>query len=151
SSDDAPGAIQAPRLVGSFTVEAALKQLLADSGLRYEFVNARTVAIRPVTATESGSKPTADVAGGIVARMAQEGALDNPQAPPSAQGAEEKAESLNRDTLSEIVVTAQKRSERLQDVPVPVTAIAADRLLDQNLVQMRDFYSMVPGLNFSTG
>ena len=30
--------------------------------------------------------------------------------------------------LNEVIVTAQKREERLQDVPVPVTAISAGRI-----------------------
>ncbi|MBW8860205.1 MAG: hypothetical protein JF570_10925, partial [Caulobacter sp.] len=33
--------------------------------------------------------------------------------------------------LDEIVVTAQKRAENLQDVPVSVTALTADQLKDQ--------------------
>jgi iron complex outermembrane receptor protein len=52
--------------------------------------------------------------------------------------------------LSEIIVTAQKREERLQDVPVPVTAIAADTLIQQNDLRLEDYYSKVPGLSLST-
>jgi hypothetical protein len=39
-------------------------------------------------------------------------------------------------TLEEVVVTAQKRDERLQDVPVPVSVIHAigSRLLDTRSV-----------------
>ncbi len=52
--------------------------------------------------------------------------------------------------LEEIVVTAQKREERLQDVPVPVTAISADTLLESNEVRLQDYYNRVPGLNITT-
>jgi len=49
--------------------------------------------------------------------------------------------------LEEVVVTAQKRSERLQDVPVPVTAVTAEALLEQNQLRAQDFFSSVPGLD----
>lgn len=60
-----------------------------------------------------------------------------PGAPVSSAGSE---------ILEEIVVTAQKRLERLQDVPVPVTAVSGDALLDQNQLRAQDFFSSVPGL-----
>lgn len=49
--------------------------------------------------------------------------------------------------LDEIVVTAQKRTERMQDVPVPVSVIAADELLSTNQTRLQDYYSTVPGLS----
>lgn len=50
--------------------------------------------------------------------------------------------------LEEIVVTAQKRGEeRLQDVPVPVTAIRAEGLADNNQLRVQDYYTQIP--NFS--
>ena len=53
--------------------------------------------------------------------------------------------------LEEVLVTAQKRTERLQDVPVPVTAISAAMLVNQNLVRLQDYYNSVPGLSVATG
>jgi len=49
--------------------------------------------------------------------------------------------------LQEIIVTAQKRAERLQDVPVPVTAVTPDSLLAQNQLRAQEFFSSVPGVN----
>jgi iron complex outermembrane receptor protein len=54
-------------------------------------------------------------------------------------------------TMSEIVVTAQKKSERLLDVPVSVATVSGDSLVQQNLVQIRDFYNRVPGVSLSGG
>ena len=42
--------------------------------------------------------------------------------------------AAEKSALSEIVVTAQKREERLRDVPVPVTAINAQALVDNNRI-----------------
>jgi outer membrane receptor protein involved in Fe transport len=49
-----------------------------------------------------------------------------------------------------VVVTAQKRVERLQDVPVPVTAIDAASLVESNQVSLQDYFSTVPGLNLTS-
>jgi len=49
--------------------------------------------------------------------------------------------------LEEIVVTAQKREERLQDVPIPVTAINADVLAESNQLRLQDYSSTVPGFS----
>jgi outer membrane receptor protein involved in Fe transport len=56
----------------------------------------------------------------------------------------------NSAQLEEVIVTAQKRSERLQDVPVPVTALDADTLAAHNQVQLQDYFAEVPGLNLSS-
>jgi iron complex outermembrane receptor protein len=53
--------------------------------------------------------------------------------------------------LEEIVVTAQKREQRLQDVPVPVTAIDTQALVQTDQVSIKNFYTSVPGLDFSQG
>lgn len=50
----------------------------------------------------------------------------------------------------DIVVTAQKREERLLDTPQSVTALSADDLSKLSAVQFRDFANMVPALSFTT-
>lgn len=49
----------------------------------------------------------------------------------------------------DIVVTAQKRAERLLDTTVPVTALSAMTLLEQNRSRLQDYYAQVPGLSLS--
>lgn len=51
----------------------------------------------------------------------------------------------------DIVVTAQKRDERLLDVPVSVTALQSSALASQNLDSLRDYFSQVPGLSYNGG
>jgi outer membrane receptor protein involved in Fe transport len=55
--------------------------------------------------------------------------------------------SAGEPALEEIVVTAQKRVEKLQDVPVPVTAVQAKQLVETNQLRLQDYYSMIPGLS----
>jgi iron complex outermembrane recepter protein len=65
-------------------------------------------------------------------------------APHDAIATEDSAS--NATSLNEIVVTAEKREERLQEVPVPVTAISADTLINTNQLRLQDYYTTVPGL-----
>jgi iron complex outermembrane receptor protein len=53
-------------------------------------------------------------------------------------------------TLGEVVVTAQKREERLIDAPQAVTVLSAADLTKTGAVQFRDFANTVPGLSFTT-
>jgi len=49
---------------------------------------------------------------------------------------------------ADIVVTAQKRDQRLLDVPVAVSAIGSDTLVSQNINSLKDYFSRVPGLQY---
>src|ERR1700756_2446403 len=52
------------------------------------------------------------------------------------------------DELQEVVVTAQKRSERLQDVPAAITAVSGDALNELHLQGNADLARAVPSLSF---
>ena len=52
------------------------------------------------------------------------------------------------DSLTEIVVTAQRRAERLQDVPAAITALSGDSLNQMRLQGNADLAAYVPGLSF---
>ena len=52
------------------------------------------------------------------------------------------------DSLDEIVVTAQRRAERLQDVPAAITALSGDTLNQMRLQGNADLAAYVPSLSF---
>jgi iron complex outermembrane recepter protein len=58
------------------------------------------------------------------------------------------AEATDNGALEEIVVTAQKRSEKLIDVPISITAISADQLVERGAKNVRDLTFSVP--NFTS-
>lgn len=89
-------------------------------------------AVRAV-ATQS---PTSPAAGTAKVRLAQ--ADRGRKDPPS--------DLTGSRTLQTIIVTAQKQSERLQDVPVPVTVINTENLLNNNMLRLQDYSTSVPGL-----
>lgn len=49
-------------------------------------------------------------------------------------------------SVGEIVVTAQRRDERAQDVPISITAFSPERLQQQGITQAQDLQSTVPSL-----
>jgi iron complex outermembrane receptor protein len=55
------------------------------------------------------------------------------------------------EAVSEVVVTAEKREEPLQNAPVSVTAIPGQVLELQHAVQLQDWAGYVPGLVLGAG
>jgi outer membrane receptor protein involved in Fe transport len=53
-------------------------------------------------------------------------------------------------TLDKITVTAQKREEALQDVPVVVTALSEQALEDNGVRDIKDLQTLVPGLTVTS-
>jgi iron complex outermembrane receptor protein len=51
--------------------------------------------------------------------------------------------------LEEIVVTAQKRSQRLEDVPVAVTAVSSEEIERRGITQMTDLTRVAPSLTIT--
>jgi iron complex outermembrane receptor protein len=58
--------------------------------------------------------------------------------------------SASSEGLGEIVVTARRRAESLQDVPLAVTAIGAETLQAQAVQSLTDLGSFVPNMKIST-
>ncbi|WP_333605468.1 TonB-dependent receptor [Novosphingobium sp.] len=58
-----------------------------------------------------------------------------------------EAQATDNNSIAEIVVTAQKRSERLQDVPLAVQAVTPDTLTKTGADTTATLQNIVPGLN----
>ncbi|QQV77464.1 TonB-dependent receptor [Sphingomonas aliaeris] len=86
----------------------------------------------------SGAALFALVASPAVAQVAPATAPADTAATPAAEDA----------APGEIIVTAQKRSERLQDVPVAVSVVSGDALAAQGKVSLEGAQYLVPTLNF---
>jgi iron complex outermembrane recepter protein len=68
----------------------------------------------------------------------------------TVHAAEQTADS-NDGQLVEIVVTAQRRSENLQSVPISTQVIGGQTLTDRNLNSLVDLSQTVPSVHVSTG
>jgi iron complex outermembrane recepter protein len=64
--------------------------------------------------------------------------------------AQESSETSEDLSLGEIVVTAQKRAENLQEVPISVTAIGGESIAASGIADTRDLATLVPGLAIRT-
>jgi iron complex outermembrane receptor protein len=83
----------------------------------------------------------------VTAPVAYAQSNETPEAsPPAIAAADAPA-----DESGEIVVTAQKRSERLQDVPLAVTAISGDSLASRQVNDTATLTQAVPSLTFQQG
>jgi iron complex outermembrane receptor protein len=77
-------------------------------------------------------------------------ALIGPLAWPAVSiGAAGDAETAPSGALEEVVVTATRRTERLQDVPISVTAFSQEKMDAQGLRSIDDVTRLTPGVAFS--
>jgi outer membrane receptor protein involved in Fe transport len=78
--------------------------------------------------------------------MSTRAIADSPNSNNANSSADNSASSTQ---LQEVLVTAQKREERLQDVPIPVSVVSTAALTENNQVKLTDFYAEVPGLSIA--
>jgi iron complex outermembrane receptor protein len=76
-------------------------------------------------------------------------ALASPVYAQSASVQASAAEPTGGAELGEIVVTARRRSESLQEVPQTVNAVTSDQLQKLNIKQFKDVQQLVPGLSLA--
>jgi outer membrane receptor protein involved in Fe transport len=68
-----------------------------------------------------------------------------------AASAARAADGADAATLGELVVTAQKRSDRLSEVPAAVSALSAERLQANGELTIRDITATLPGVQVANG
>lgn len=61
-----------------------------------------------------------------------------------------QAQQEGAQPLEEVVVTARKREENLQDVPVSISVMSSDLLSAAGIRDQSDLFEMTPGLEFDT-
>ena len=84
--------------------------------------------------------------------IAASGAIDAvafAQSASVAAPAQADAGSPNVPQVAEIIVTAQKRQERLSDVPLTITAVTGSQLARQGITSPDDLQRVVPGFTFT--
>jgi iron complex outermembrane receptor protein len=60
------------------------------------------------------------------------------------------ADSTSAEVSSDIVVTAQRRSESIQDVPIAITAVTSATLKAQNVQSVEDYFALTPNVSFQS-
>lgn len=69
----------------------------------------------------------------------------------SAQSVRSETTAPQEGAIEDIVVTAQRRSENLQNVPISITAVTATKLKDIGVLTTADVTLISPGLQFQQG
>ena len=122
---------------GRLTAAGALARLLQQTKLTYEMVGNNTVAVKRVAAvTPTGSK----------------GAMQE-----QTRSQQERQDGTARDpdrhtqrgALEEVVVTAQKRQEQLQDVPISISVLSGKELDTSTVQGLDEVLSRVPGISIN--
>jgi iron complex outermembrane recepter protein len=134
-------------VVGNYTPMQALQLLLANTDLTFTTVGDHTISIE-----RAQPEPTVRQTGVQFQRLAAAPSANEVATGSvgmSSPSSSNTAQSTNRPVQEEIIVTAQKRSERLQDVPVPVTVINTDMLVAGNKLRVQDYYTRIPGLSLT--
>lgn len=149
--------VTAPALVGNFTARDALQRLLASSPYSYEFINAKTVTIHTarqpvghVSDSDDLLLVQRDRTGAVAerqlwndSRLAQTDDASRAYSAESAEGHDAGAQ------LEEVLVTARRREENIQRVPITVQVISPQALAAQNVETVADLQYLVPGLSGS--
>lgn len=86
---------------------------------------------------------------GLAALLATSAAAIVPQAA-WAQSADQ-AEAKPDDGIAEILVTAQRRSQSVQDVPIAIAALSGEQLAEAGVRDPRDLTLLVPSLSMQAG
>jgi iron complex outermembrane receptor protein len=60
------------------------------------------------------------------------------------------ADTSSQPTLTEIIVTAQKREQNIQDVPISVIALSAQQLKDGGVTDIKNLQALTPGLTVTS-
>jgi iron complex outermembrane receptor protein len=157
-SPNANSKAEAPALNATVSARIALDTLLRNTGLTY----AATGESVSVTRVSDASRSTSQTAGGSTRSASGEPVMPEQAfdrndeqgsqiSGPNRAGIQNDRESESKTRASPavetVIVTAQKRTERLVDVPIPVTVVSTDALVANNQPLLRDYYTSVPGLN----
>jgi len=116
--------VRTPAITGSASIHAALAKLIAGTGLEIASDNGSTVVLRRQGAAQGSDR-----------------------APTSPVGSAEQ----DAEESEEIVVTAQKREEPLQKVPLSMTAYTGEALERNGIKTLTDLSNSSPSLIFAEG
>lgn len=139
---------------GIFSERLALDLILKGSGLTY-IADSRSVRIVPLNKLTSVQEFVKDSGSLVPVRYDADasGIESNAGNTPSDtafgnSGESEDGQHINRDSekLEQVVVTAQKRAERLQDVPISVSVLSGNDLDHSTFTSTEDALATVPGL-----
>ncbi len=142
--------MQAQPLHGALTMEEALQQLLAGTGLSFQRNQSGGYVVTPPAGADSGNAADANAAVGLAQ---SETTVVDPDLDPgvnlTGEATTASVETVRRGGIEEIIVTGQKKAERIQDVPIAISAFSMEDLDAQKIEGGFDLLKGVPNVTFS--
>jgi iron complex outermembrane receptor protein len=126
---------------GVVKAREALDAILSGSGLRY-IAEGNRIIVMPISKSARSPSHASDTPAG--ARILWQGDYDIDKEKRLASSGGEAAKD---DDLPQVLVSAEKREERLQDVPMAISAVSADDLVQNHEIYLRDYMATVPGVS----
>lgn len=142
---------------GELTLNEALEKLLGGTGLTYRYVDEKTVSIvlatQPAKAEPAApsAKPQAPnlstrIPDGVQKRSFWDRFRVAQASGATVETSEPASDGTEGVKLDEIVVTAQKRQENVQEVPISIAVLSGAVLDNRGINDLQDLSHAVPGL-----
>lgn len=132
-------------VVGLMSTDAALRRMLAGTGLGFEYVGDRAIALLQSESRNANPQRLAH------AQTATTSTRDSE--PPSTAGldavAHRSADITPHFELESIIVTARRREENLQDTPLSIAAYSGETLERRQIFSTEDLDQITPNLQFA--
>jgi iron complex outermembrane receptor protein len=134
---------QAKPVTGQYTLLQALDILLQGTGLSGGLSDKGVVMISTVESVtpNDGGKDMKRESGFFSKLLVSLAAVLT-----VSTGTAQEGTMSGKGALEEIIVTAQKREQSIQDVSLAITALGQDRLVDAHVQNIQDLQGMAPGL-----
>lgn len=156
---DVVGAARTRGVRGDLTTPEALTKLLEGTRLEYAYLDDNTITVLHRIDTRPGAAPSTDGtparieetsdggrgAGSVWDRL-QFAQLDQSAGSGGGGSLSSDGKSSGTTPLQEVLVTAQKKTERQQDVPVAISVVDTQALAQNGQNRLIDYFSTVPGL-----
>lgn len=125
---------------GNLTPRKALESLLEGTGLSYDTVAGNTITITGKTASGKSQPASNKIL------IAQAGTSAQKAGTTAALKGRNEKENESSGIIEEIIVTSQKREQKLIDVPMSITALDDEALKARGIDDILDLSFAVPGL-----
>lgn len=143
---------------GDLTASETLDRLLSGTGLTYRYVDGNAVALLPASATgpqapesravTSEKEGKSDSSNSF--RLAQENSAASEGAAPIAAARATPAVSVGpaqrTSELQTVVVTAEKRSQNAQSVPISLSVLTGTEIQQMGIKDVSDIAQLAPGI-----
>ena len=141
---------QANSVVGDYTIQEAITLMLKDSGLSGSLTSDGAIKIsdsrsQHLNKSDGGRVMNSkkNLLASTIAFFVGAGGVQGV----AAQDASDAGASSNNRLLEEVIVTAQKREQRLIDVPISIVAVGEDIIREAGIQNMNDLSYAVPNLS----